>query len=399
MAVDSIMARPTKRVRLIVFDSSGCWAMAWSAWATARPSPRAGPTEPMAIARAALAIEMNAVRLVGSTLVLLRVVHGVTVPGRSCGLLLLPIGGGGRRDVDHGEHGEDVGLDQAREEAESAHDDGKDERRDADEDRHDDGAAHDVAVEADSEGESARELPDQVEGEHEGSRSDVVSEVLEDALLRDAEEGDRDEDAEREGGRRGERARRGHPAREDHQQIGGRDEQEEGSDEGQVDARVLSAHLADLVAHARDEHLQQVLPAGHPGPGREVPCDRRGDDDEQEHHEPAEPDRGIQLHDPPAEEDDLVGADGHGAVSEEGGDEAMRRGAGAASGLRRRARAVVRKTRKPSRAHRIAGPSPAPTAQSATETIPIRAMAASPVPSPGFRRETRLRTDLRRARR
>lgn len=41
---------PTKSVRVIVLASSGCCTMALSAWANARPSPKAGTIEPIAIA-------------------------------------------------------------------------------------------------------------------------------------------------------------------------------------------------------------------------------------------------------------------------------------------------------------------------------------------------------------
>src|SRR5271155_5364960 len=60
MAVDSIMARPTNRVRVMVAEASGCCASAVSAVATERPSPSAGHMQPMPVVRPAVAIEATA---------------------------------------------------------------------------------------------------------------------------------------------------------------------------------------------------------------------------------------------------------------------------------------------------------------------------------------------------
>jgi hypothetical protein len=49
---------------VILFDSSGCWAIALSAWATARPCPKAGPIAPIAMVKPALitdAIPINVI--------------------------------------------------------------------------------------------------------------------------------------------------------------------------------------------------------------------------------------------------------------------------------------------------------------------------------------------------
>src|SRR5450631_984069 len=55
--MDSIIARPTNKVRVIVVAASGCCASELNAVATARPSPRAGPILPKAIVRPAVTIE------------------------------------------------------------------------------------------------------------------------------------------------------------------------------------------------------------------------------------------------------------------------------------------------------------------------------------------------------
>src|ERR1017187_231835 len=63
MAVDSIIAKPTNRVRVMVAEASGCCASAVSAVATERPSPNAGHMQPMPVVRPAVAIEATAMRV------------------------------------------------------------------------------------------------------------------------------------------------------------------------------------------------------------------------------------------------------------------------------------------------------------------------------------------------
>ena len=63
MASDSIMAKPTNRVRVIVVEASGCWAREVRAEATARPSPNAGPTQPTAVVSPEIAIDITATRV------------------------------------------------------------------------------------------------------------------------------------------------------------------------------------------------------------------------------------------------------------------------------------------------------------------------------------------------
>src|SRR6056297_3059609 len=76
MAVDSIIARLTKSVRVIVFEASGCCASAFRACAAARPSASAGPIEPMAMVRPAVMIEIVAIIVAGSMVSLLLAMFG-----------------------------------------------------------------------------------------------------------------------------------------------------------------------------------------------------------------------------------------------------------------------------------------------------------------------------------
>src|ERR1017187_4081081 len=62
--MDSIIARPTNKVRVIVVAASGCCASELNAVATARPSPSAGPILPRAIVRPAVTIEAIAMSVV-----------------------------------------------------------------------------------------------------------------------------------------------------------------------------------------------------------------------------------------------------------------------------------------------------------------------------------------------
>ena len=61
IAVDSIIAKPTNRVRVIVADASGCCASDVIAVATARPSAKAGPIVPKPVVRPAMMIETIAI--------------------------------------------------------------------------------------------------------------------------------------------------------------------------------------------------------------------------------------------------------------------------------------------------------------------------------------------------
>ena len=65
MASDSIIARPTNNVRVMVGEASGCCASEERATATARPSPNAGPIQPTAIVRPVVMIDATAIQTVG----------------------------------------------------------------------------------------------------------------------------------------------------------------------------------------------------------------------------------------------------------------------------------------------------------------------------------------------
>src|ERR1039457_5563113 len=58
--MDSIMANPTNKVRVIVAEASGCCASEVKAVETARPSPSAGPMLPSAMVMPAVMIETTA---------------------------------------------------------------------------------------------------------------------------------------------------------------------------------------------------------------------------------------------------------------------------------------------------------------------------------------------------
>src|SRR5271155_5072549 len=108
MAVDSIMARPTNRVRVIVAEASGCCASEVSAVATARPSPRAGHMQPMPVVRPAVAIDATAMRVLlsmGSPFV---AEVTISMVGRGLGL-------GSRLRFAHTRGGRDVNCGQDRE--------------------------------------------------------------------------------------------------------------------------------------------------------------------------------------------------------------------------------------------------------------------------------------------
>src|SRR5674476_1212675 len=117
--MDSIIARPTNKVRVIVVAASGCCASELNAVATARPSPSAGPILPRAIVRPAVTIEAIAMS------VMLSIVfpHVVVVhPSMFCvGFRLGPADARGGRDVNRGQDAEDIGLHHAGEQTERTH--------------------------------------------------------------------------------------------------------------------------------------------------------------------------------------------------------------------------------------------------------------------------------------
>ncbi len=70
MANDSIIARPTNNVLVIVGAASGCCAIELKADATDLPSPNAGIMQPMPIVIPAVIIEAIAIKVVLSILFL-----------------------------------------------------------------------------------------------------------------------------------------------------------------------------------------------------------------------------------------------------------------------------------------------------------------------------------------
>jgi DUF1365 family protein len=64
MAVDSIIARPTKSVRVMVEEASGCCASELNARATERPSLSAGAITPKLVVTPAVTIEAIAIIVV-----------------------------------------------------------------------------------------------------------------------------------------------------------------------------------------------------------------------------------------------------------------------------------------------------------------------------------------------
>src|SRR5664279_3390128 len=106
--MDSIIASPTNKVRVIVVAASGCCAKELNAVATARPSPSAGPILPRAIVRPAVTIEAMAMSVVLSIVFAsIFVVHRL-MPWGAFKVRLTSARG--RRDVNRGEDAEDVGL-------------------------------------------------------------------------------------------------------------------------------------------------------------------------------------------------------------------------------------------------------------------------------------------------
>jgi hypothetical protein len=76
MAVDSIIAKPTNNVRVIVDDASGCCARELRADATALPSLSAGNMVPMAVVNPAVMIDAIAIIVVLSMDILLYLICG-----------------------------------------------------------------------------------------------------------------------------------------------------------------------------------------------------------------------------------------------------------------------------------------------------------------------------------
>ena len=112
MAVDSIIARPTNSVRVMVAEASGCWASEVRAVATALPSASAGPMVPKPVVIPPMMIEATAI------------VVKLSILGSFCAHGFADLGSG--RDINGRQNTEDVGLNHTDEQSEHGHEDGED---------------------------------------------------------------------------------------------------------------------------------------------------------------------------------------------------------------------------------------------------------------------------------
>src|SRR5271166_5559064 len=147
MAMDSIIARPTNKVRVMVLAASGCCASELKAVETARPSPSAGAMLPSAMVTPAVMMEMIAIRVVPSMM----------CPFVADGLGSCCAGSRGGCDVNGGEDAENVGLNHAGEQTEQVHEVRENERRNREQDADNHRSAHDVAEQTDGQCKRARE--------------------------------------------------------------------------------------------------------------------------------------------------------------------------------------------------------------------------------------------------
>src|ERR1019366_2589802 len=151
--MDSIIASPTNRVRVIVVAVSGCCASEANAVATARPSPSAGPILPRAIVSPAVTIDATAI------IVMLSIVSPLVVVVHAsmfCTTLWFGLAGSrGSRDVNRGQDTEDVGLHHAGQQSERTHGDREDEGRDGQQNGEYHRPAHHIAEQADGQGQGA----------------------------------------------------------------------------------------------------------------------------------------------------------------------------------------------------------------------------------------------------
>src|SRR6056297_1882332 len=152
------MAKPTNRVLEMVLASSGCCAMERSAWDTALPSPMAGAMEPTAMVRPAITMDTIPIKLAESMLCLL--CHGSRVA-----VLFLAFRRR-RRDVDDGQYGENIRLDDARQQSQQLNHDGEQNGNDAEQDGDDHRGAHHIPVQTHRKRKGARHLADDVKGQH-----------------------------------------------------------------------------------------------------------------------------------------------------------------------------------------------------------------------------------------
>src|ERR1039458_3829417 len=185
--MDSIIARPTNKVRVMVAEASGCWASEVSAVATALPSASAGPMEPKLMVMPAMTIDATAIIVMLSTVSPFVVVVHAGMAFMGFGL--------GRQDA------EEVGLHHAGEQTEHRHDDREDEGRNSEQDSNNHRPAHHVAEQTDGQGQRARQFADDVKWQHDERRLRIGLEVVAHPLLLDAKERHGYKYAQRECGR------------------------------------------------------------------------------------------------------------------------------------------------------------------------------------------------------
>src|SRR3984957_16102558 len=177
MAVDSIIARPTNSVRVIVDAASGCCASELSAVETALPSPRAGPRTPKPVVMPAVTIDATAMMVLLSKVPpSVEPVHRSVRRHRATPWLRLA-GARCGGNVHRRENAEDVSLYDSGEQTQQRHHDRKDERRDGQQDRDDHRSTHHVAKQTHREGERTRQLADDIEWQHDERRLQVRRQV------------------------------------------------------------------------------------------------------------------------------------------------------------------------------------------------------------------------------
>src|SRR6185437_1515066 len=252
----SIMASPTNRVREIVPAASGWRAIASIAAATERPSPSAGPIEPIETATAAAMMLMT----FASIGLLSKLLHRCCRARDRFGLIRFATHCGA--DENGGEHKEDVRLHDADQKLERHERDRYEKPGKREHERDQEFPTHDVAEEAHHQGEGARDLRKHVEGQHDELR------LSEDAEISQEPPGAHAEPVHGEEHDEGERRRCLDPAggcldtRHHAADVCREQEDEECPEERQQGSRVLADHLPDLTLDAAHHELEDRLSPG-----------------------------------------------------------------------------------------------------------------------------------------
>src|SRR5664280_2493727 len=151
MAVDSIIARPTNKVRVMVAEASGCCASAVRAVETAFPSARAGPRHPKLMVRPAMTIDATAIRVMLS--IIYPLVDLIVNVSNFCCLISFRLPHTRcRRDVNSRQNAEDISLHHASQQTEYGHDDRENERRNSQQNTDDHRSAHHIAEQSNRQG-------------------------------------------------------------------------------------------------------------------------------------------------------------------------------------------------------------------------------------------------------